>query len=358
MREKRPGRATLIGTGLIGASLGMALRRAGWHVSGVDYEASRSEEALARGALDAVGFDAGADLAIVATPVGAVVEAARQALERLGPSAVVTDVGGVKSAIVAEVASPRFVGGHPMAGSELEGPQGADASLFEGATWVLTPVEDTDPGAFRTVSALVGAVGAEVVALSPERHDALVAVVSHVPHLVAATMMVQAAEDAEEHAVLLRLAAGGFRDMTRVASGHPGIWPEVCRQNAAQIGTALERLRAALGGVIEIVAKGDGAELVALLERARRARRSLPVGAGAAGPLSELRVRIANRPGLLAELTTTAGDLGINVFDLEIAHSAEGEAGVAILVVASSQAGLLREAMEGKGMRVSVREID
>ncbi len=357
MRVAKPRRAMVVGTGLIGASAGMALRRAGWHVSGTDSDAARQAEAAERGALDEVGVDPDADLAIVAVPVGAIAHVAREALAALGPSAAVTDVGGVKASVVEAVRSPRFVGGHPMAGSELEGPQGADPSLFEGATWVLTPVGDTDPEAFRLVSSVVGDLGAEVVALSPERHDALVAIVSHVPHLVAATMMAEAAAEAEEHAVLLRLAAGGFRDMTRVASGHPGIWPEVCKQNAIPIKEGLGRLRSALDRVISTIDAGDSVGLTDLLESARKARRSLPKGAASAGPLSELRIRIPDRPGLLAELTTTAGELGINLFDLEIAHSAEGDLGVAILVVGSAQAAPLREALVANGMRVATREL-
>ena len=176
----------------------------------------------------------------MATPVRAVAAEARRALGAGG--GLVTDVGGVKASIVEAVGDARFVGGHPMAGSEQEGVDGADADLFEGATWVLTPTEGTDAAAYAQVRQIVGTLGAEVVALPPDRHDELVAVVSHVPHLTAATLMRLADERSEEHRALLRLAAGGFRDMTRIAAGHPGIWPDICSDNREAIVEVLDGL--------------------------------------------------------------------------------------------------------------------
>ncbi|HEX2272682.1 MAG TPA: prephenate dehydrogenase/arogenate dehydrogenase family protein, partial [Acidimicrobiales bacterium] len=169
-------RAAVVGTGLIGGSIGLALRARGWHVTGRDADPARAARALERGALDAVGTDTEAEITFVATPVGAVAEAARGALAHGG---VVTDVGGVKAPIVADVGHPRFVGGHPMAGAEQEGVEGSTATLFEGATWVLTPTVTTDPEAYARVRAVVSSLGANVVALPPDRHDALVALVSH-----------------------------------------------------------------------------------------------------------------------------------------------------------------------------------
>src|SRR5207237_7361505 len=177
-----PGRAAVVGTGLVGGSIGLALRARGWHVTGRDLRPERAQQALALGAIEELGDDPGAAITFVATPVGDVVAEARRAL---GAGGVVTDVGGVKGPIVAAVADPRFVGGHPMAGSEQEGVEGADASLFEGATWVLTPTDDTDAEAYSRVRSVVSSFGAEVVALRPEDHGSLVALVSHVPHLPA-----------------------------------------------------------------------------------------------------------------------------------------------------------------------------
>jgi prephenate dehydrogenase len=347
-------RAAVVGTGLIGGSIGLALRARGWHVTGRDLDPDRAGRALALGALDAVGDDPDAEITFVATPVSAVVEEARSALKSGG---VVTDVGSVKGPIVAGVDDARFVGGHPMAGSEQEGVEGATADLFDGATWVLTPRVDTDPTAYTTVRSVVTAMGAEVVALPPERHDELVALVSHVPHLAAAALMVLAAEGAEEHAALLRLAAGGFRDMTRVAAGHPGIWPDICAENRAAIVEALDRLVAALGTMRDLVVLGDRPGLLAALERARAARTNLPSRAARPEDLAEVRVPVLDRPGVLAEVTTLLGELGVNIVDIEIAHSTEGPHGVLLLVVEAAHVGLVRGALYARGYRPSARHL-
>ena len=209
----------LVGTGLIGASLGLALRRAGVTVRGFDQDPACLARAVERGAVDSAAGTlaevmAGADAAFVAVPVSGVAPAVRAALE--AGVAAVSDVGSVKAAVVRSVeeAVPvpgpvRFVGGHPMAGSDQDGVEGADADLFVGATWVLTPTERTDPAAFTRIRELVAAAGAEVVAVDPELHDSLVATVSHVPHLMSATLMKVATDASPNRDTLFRLAAGG-----------------------------------------------------------------------------------------------------------------------------------------------------
>lgn len=348
-------RAVVVGTGLIGGSIGLALRARGWHVTGRDADRARAERALSLGALDAVGDDPAAELTFIATPVSAIVGEARRTLAGGG---VVTDVGGVKGPVVAGVDDPRFVGGHPMAGSEQEGVDGATASLFEGATWVLTPEAQTDAQAYRLVRSVVTGLGAEVLALEPDRHDELVATVSHVPHLTAAALMVLAAEGAEEHASLLRLAAGGFRDMTRIAAGHPGIWPDICAENREAIVKALDALTAALSTMRDLVVLGDRPGLLQALERARHARTNLPVRAALPEELAELRVPVEDRPGALAEILTLLGQFGINIVDFDLAHSGEGPHGVLTLVVDATAADRARDALLGRGFRVSIQRLD
>lgn len=326
-----PGRANVVGTGLIGGSIGAALRGQGWHVSGTDASAAEAARAVALGAIDAVGVDPDAQITFVAVPVRAIPAAVRTALD--ATTGTVTDVGSVKANVVAEAADPRFVGGHPMAGSEQLGVEGADPDMFRGAVWVLTPSEVTDPDHHAAVRAVVRSFGAEVVELAPERHDALVAVVSHVPHLTAAALMSIADERADEHAALLRLAAGGFRDMTRVAAGTPSIWPDICSENAPAIVEVIDQLTGELGRLRDLVAGEGRGELLATLERAQAARRNLPNRAVQPEALAELRVPILDRPGGIAEVSTLAADLGVNIVDLEIAHSSEGDRGVLILLV-------------------------
>ncbi|MGH9104331.1 MAG: prephenate dehydrogenase, partial [Acidimicrobiales bacterium] len=219
----------MVGTGLIGGSIGMALRRQGWWVTGSDRDPARAQRALELGAIDEVGMDPAAAVTFLAVPAGAVVDVAKAVLSQqssprssppgaaaAGPGGrpkgrVVTDVAGVKERIVSAIGHPRFVGGHPMAGSEQEGVDGADPELFLGATWVLTPGVHTSADAYSQIQSLVRLLGANPVALQPRRHDELVALVSHTPHLTAATLMNLAAEGATSDAVVLRLAAGGFR---------------------------------------------------------------------------------------------------------------------------------------------------
>jgi prephenate dehydrogenase len=341
-------RASIVGTGLIGASVALALRADGWTVSGVDTDPARAADALAAGVIDTVGLDPEADLVVVAVPVSSVAAAARTALDACA-TATVTDVGSVKAPVAAAISDARFVGGHPMAGSEQDGLKGADANLFRGATWVLTPTDATDPVRYADLRATIGSIGADVVELSPERHDALVALVSHVPHLTAATLMGIAASTAEEHATLLRLAAGGFRDMTRVAAGHPAIWPDICAENRDAILAGLDALTAALAQVRATVAGGDRAGLLARLEVARAARINLPAGIAAADALVEVRIPVPDRPGVLAEVTTLAGELDVNIVDLEIAHSAEGDRGVLILTIDARASDRVCDALTARG---------
>ncbi|MBS1264282.1 MAG: Cyclohexadienyl dehydrogenase [Acidimicrobiaceae bacterium] len=344
------GRATVVGVGLIGGSIGLALRERGWHVSGVDSDEVRLATALEMGVIDSAGWDPVAEVTFVATPVAHIADAVSEALAA-SPSGLVTDVGSVKVPVVSAVDDPRFVGGHPMAGSEQDGIGGAVADMFVDTNWVLTPGEGTDDAAFARVRTTVASLGAEVVTLSPDRHDALVALVSHVPHLTAATLMGLAASRSEEHYAVLRLAAGGFRDMTRVAAGHPGIWPDICTENSHAIAEVLDDLIAALGVVRREVADSDREGLLARLETARAARVSLPTGAPRPSELAEVRVPIPDRHGEIAAIATLATELDVNIYDLEIAHSAEGDRGVVLLIVETELVERLKGGLMAKGYR-------
>jgi len=365
----------LIGTGLIGGSIGMALRRHGWWVSGTDRDAARAERALELGAIDEVGMDIGAAATFIAVPAGPVAGIATAVLSEqdsqfpepgmperssAGRSGVrvVTDVASTKEGIVSNVRHPRFVGGHPMAGSEQEGVDGADPELFLGATWVLTPSEDTSGDAYSQVQAIVRLLGANPVAVEPRRHDELVALVSHTPHLTAATLMNLAADASASDATLLRLAAGGFRDMTRIAAGHPGIWPDVVAANREAILSTLDRLTGSLDKVRAIVAAGDRDGLLQLLERAREGRINLPTGAPSLERATEVRLPVPDRPGVIAEVSTLLGGLGVNIFDLEIVHSAEGDRGVMVLVVDASAEEVVHAALAGRGYRTYMRRLE
>ncbi|MBT8208165.1 MAG: prephenate dehydrogenase/arogenate dehydrogenase family protein [Acidimicrobiales bacterium] len=347
--------AGVIGLGLIGGSVAVAMKDAGYEVWGVDADPDREREALANGIIDHGGIQRKTELTIIATPVDSIAKAAQLALAET--DGWVTDTGSVKARIASEVEDPRFVPGHPMAGSEQSGLSGARGTLFRGAAWVLTPTPFTADDAFGYVRQWVASLGADAVTLEPESHDRMVATVSHVPHLAAAALMNVADEHAEEHSALLRLAAGGFRDMTRIAAGSPDIWPPICLQNRSAITTALDSVLARLTTLREAVDTGDSSAIRDSLAQASRARLNLPGARTLPAALSEVRVRIKDRSGELARLTALAAELDTNIFDLEIAHSAEGPTGVIVLLVDTSQASALADALRTRDYQPSVRPI-
>ncbi len=349
-------RANVVGLGLIGGSVASALRAKGWHVTGSDRDPAQEMRALESGVISAVGTDSESEISFVATPVSEVAtEATRLLAETIG---VVTDTGSVKSGIADAVQSPRFVPGHPMAGSELIGLDGADPRLFDGAVWVLTPRDGTPDSSLALVRSVVASFGTDVVTLGAQRHDSLVAVVSHVPHLAAATLMWLADERSHGNGPMLRLAAGGFRDMTRIAAGDPGIWPDICLDNRGAILEVLDDLGSRISHIRSLVDNEDREGLLAVLGQAHSARMNLPNRAELPAELCELRVPIPDRKGELATITMLATDLNVDILDIEIAHTAEGTRGVLILVVASPSAQRLQEALAERGYRPSVRELE
>ncbi|MEM9651156.1 MAG: prephenate dehydrogenase/arogenate dehydrogenase family protein, partial [Actinomycetota bacterium] len=271
---------------------------------------------------------------------------------------IVTDVGSTKASICSQIDDPRFLGGHPMAGSDQDGISGAKADLFVGAMWVLTPGEETSQVAFATVRRLIKAVGAESIALPPAVHDELVAQVSHVPHLTSAALMNLADSTSVEHRALLRLAAGGFRDMTRISGGRPTIWPDICVANRDAIVIGLDRLIGALTTTRNLVAERDKMGLYQLLDQARTARLNLPVGYGQVDKVSELAVPVPDRPGEIAAIATLAAELDVNILDLEISHSGEGRQGVMTLIVDAAKAERLLGGLMARSYRPTLRELD
>jgi prephenate dehydrogenase len=348
-------KANVFGLGLIGGSLALALADAGYEVGGHDSDKSKIDVALEREIISFPGLYSDAEVTFVATPVGTVAQAVTESLDLT--TGVVTDVGSVKASISSQISDPRFVPGHPMAGSELDGLDGADASMFAGAVWVLTPSSNSSDAAFAVVAELVAKFGAEIVAMDAEQHDDLVAVVSHVPHLAAATLMRIADNRSEEHMALLRLAAGGFRDMTRIASGRPGIWLDICEQNKTSIVRGLDALILGLTDMRDVVAASDRDGLLSRLEQARRARMNLPTGAGSVEDLAEVRIPIPDRPGAAADVFTLSGELGVNIYDFEVVHSAEGDRGIMVTVVRAEHAEVFRGGLLARGFRPAIQPL-
>lgn len=272
------GTVAIIGVGLLGGSLGMALRARGLarRVVGIGRRRVALDQAAALGAVDDWTLDlrsgvAEAQLVVLATPVGVMPELARAAAEAMPQGAMMTDVGSTKALVVRrleELADDRFrfVGSHPMAGSEKSGVGEANARLFEGALCFVTPTARTDPNALAEVVGLWEGVGARVRRLDPAEHDRLLALASHLPHLVAAALVKAASPEA------IACAGPGFRDTTRLASGDPRMWADVCLQNREHILSALDAIGQHVGTLRHVLIEGDEAQLLAWLQNAKDIR--------------------------------------------------------------------------------------
>lgn len=330
----------VLGTGLIGASVGIALRGAGHRVRGWDPDPAALATAVDIGAVDepAASQDAalaGAGVVVLAGPVRAIVDT----VSTLRTDAIVTDVAGVKRPVVrAARGVPRFVGGHPMAGRETSGPEGASGSMFRGATWVLCP-DGADPADVDVVSELVASIGAIPTVMTAADHDVAVAAASHLPHLAAGALVRVVAGDPGA----LELAAGGFRDLTRVVTSDPGWWVDVLLANAAAVTSSLRTLSGSLDELARLVESGDDDGLRTRLEAARSIR------SGMAAPVASVGVILQDRPGEIARVGHALASSGVDLRDLQLRHATHGGGGVLTLSVRSEELAGLRGALRSEG---------
>ncbi|HEX6230454.1 MAG TPA: prephenate dehydrogenase [Actinomycetota bacterium] len=338
-------RVAVVGTGLIGTSIAMAASRAGDQVRGFDVDADVLARAAERSALTPAASlqecVRGATLVFVCTPIPVLPALVAQAL-RLAPGAVVSDVGSVKSPVMREVAGAaprvdvaRYVGGHPMGGSERSGPEHGSPSVLDGIVWVLTPAPGTADGAAERIESWVAKVGARPIRMDPERHDRLVAVVSHLPQVASTALMgLAATEEAGEPEILL-LAAGGFRDLTRLAASNPHLWSDILLANRDAVARAIDLYMERLRGLRDRVLAEDAREVEAAFGAAKEARLTLAAKPQVRSGVAVLQVPVPDRPGVLAEVTATMSDAGVNIEDIQIVHSPEGGRGTVHLTVAA-----------------------
>jgi prephenate dehydrogenase len=334
--------AAVIGTGLIGTSVAIALRTAGWHVRGYDPDAAALDLATRMEGVDpCAGIEEavdGADLVVLAGPVGAILDS----VSTLDTDALVTDVAGVKRPIVAAASRlPRFVGGHPMAGRESSGPEGASGGMFRGAIWVLTTDGASDEDLIE-MSAIVQSLGAVPVQMSALSHDRAVAAASHIPHLAAASLVSLVSREEGARA----LVAGGFRDLTRVAASEPGWWSDVLVANGDAVAFELRQLAGSLTELADLVESADREALLGRLETARGLRRSM------AAPVAAVRVILEDRPGEIAEVGRALADSGVDLRDLQLRHAVHGGGGVLTLSVKPGDARRLRAALDAADFRL------
>jgi prephenate dehydrogenase len=349
------GPVLVVGTGLLGTSIGLALRRHGVEVLLRDVNPQNVAIASGVGA----GVDAEATtpsepvrLVVVAVPPDHLASEIVAALE--SSDAVVTDVGSVKEAPLREVARrvaagdlARYVGSHPLAGSERSGPFAASSVLFDGRPWAITPHETSAPGAVGVVTALACACGATPVTLTPADHDAAVARTSHLPHLLAALVAGRLADAPSSH---LALSGQGVRDVTRIAAGDPALWQQIIAGNAPAVEALLSAVRSDLDDLLAAVRGGDRSRVAALLEQGVRGTSAIPgKHGGPAEPTAAVYVTVPDHPGELARLLADAGEIGVNVEDLHIDHDPGRPVGLVELTVAADRADFLKESLESRG---------
>ena len=346
-------RVAIIGTGLLGTSVGLAAARAGVAtVTAFDADATRLRQAATRAALearssveDAVGE---AQLVVVAVPVGSAASTIREVLAAVPAEATVTDVASTKRALAESFDDSRFVPGHPVAGGETSGPDRATAELFDGATWFLTPSAAADPARVETVERFVSALGARPVRRDAVQHDRLLALTSHLPHALANALMRVAAGEAGA----LESAGASFREMTRVAGANTSVWTDIFLENGDLIAGAVGALRTELESLEHALAGGDRSFLERSIADAQESRNELLSHAyqAEAGQLHRIRIRVPDRPGVLARITQILGAASVNIEDFELRHVSPEYGGVlVILVMGAETAELARTLLRSEG---------
>jgi prephenate dehydrogenase len=335
-------RIAVIGVGLIGGSIALAAReRAGAEVSAYDSDQAALAEASRRGAVDRVCESVSdavreAEIAFVAVPVGVAPEVLAATLAAAPSGCTVTDVGSTKRAIVAAIDDQRFVGGHPLAGAETSGVEHARADLFDGATWYLTPTPGTSGIRYEALHRLLVSLGALPAAIEPETHDTLLALVSHLPHVLANVLVSQAARALSEGGERLPATGPSFRDATRVAGSSSSIWTDIYVSNADTLIAQIDESVLALARVRELLAGGDRGAITAWNDGAAADRRALLEARLAGGELHELRAAVPNRPGVVAELALALGRAGVNIHDMALYPAPDMSEGVVAFWIAGA----------------------
>ncbi len=355
-------RVAILGVGLIGGSIGLAARRRlGAEVVGWGRSPERIARAVELGALDR-GADsveaacAGADLVFCAGPVGLLPEQAAAALAASGEDTVVSDVGSTKGELVdARGGDERFIGGHPLAGAETAGVENAREDLFEGARWYLTPTERSSGLLYDRLQRAVAGLGARPLAIDPHAHDRMMATVSHLPHVVANALAAEASESLTRDSERLPEIGPSFRDTTRVAGSNPAIWADIFASNRDAVADSVESVARRLEAAARLIRAGDRDAVAAWHAAAGEDRRRLLESELAAGPLRELRIVVANRPGTIAELALALGEAGVNIEDMALYPAADMTSGAVTLWVAGDeQAARAADLIHGLGHTVSV----
>jgi prephenate dehydrogenase len=355
LTEESPTKVAVLGVGLIGGSIGLAARqRLGAEVVGYGRTPATIARAVEIGALDRGAASIaeaceGVDLVFCAGPVAALPAQAGEALAACGPDTVVSDVGSTKGELVAALGEDeRFIGGHPLAGAETAGVDNARADLFEGARWYLTPTEHSSGLLYDRLQRTVAGLGARPQAIDPGAHDRLLATISHLPHVVANALVAEAAAELSRDSERMPEVGPSFRDTTRVAGSNPTIWADIFASNREAVADSVEAVARRLGEAAELIRRGDRDAVAAWHAAAGEDRRRLLESDLDAGPLRELRIVVANRPGTIAALALALGEAGVNIEDMALYPAPDMTSGAVTLWVAGDEqaeraAALVRE---------------
>ncbi|HZT94111.1 MAG TPA: prephenate dehydrogenase/arogenate dehydrogenase family protein [Gaiellaceae bacterium] len=359
--ETGPGRPravehlAVVGTGLVGTSVALAAGRTGTRCRAFDADSGVLEGAAARGAVEPApslaGAVADAQLVVVAVPVGSAPSVVQKVLAAVGEDAVVTDVASTKRPL-ASIADPRFVPGHPVAGGATGGPARAAADLFDAATWFLTPTDASSAESIALVERFVASLGAHAVRTDAAAHDRLLALTSHLPHALANLLMLRVAEAAAADDAPLAFAGASLREMTRLAGANSAIWSDIFLGNADEIAAALAGFRGSLDELEQALQGGDRGRIETTIATAAAARERLESFAYRTAPaqLNRIRIRVPDRPGVLARITQILGAAQINLEDFELRHVSPEYGGVLVILVAGADnAARARELLRREG---------
>ena len=340
-------RVAVLGVGLIGGSIGLAARqRLAADVAGFDVVSENLEQATELGAIDRSAGSVeeavdGAELIFCAAPVSVLPELVRAALATSLQDAIVTDVGSTKRDLIASLAGEpgleRFIGGHPLAGTETAGVAGSRVDLFEGARWYLTPTETSGGLFYDRLQRAIADLGARPQAIEAAAHDRLMATVSHLPHVLANVLVAEAAEALSDESERLPAVGPSFRDTTRVAGANPTIWTDIFAANGESVAGAIDGLVKRLTETAEVLRAGDAARIASWHAGAGDSRRRLLESELVGGPLRELQIAVENRPGTVAEVALALGGAGVNIEDMALSPAADMRTGAISLWIAGSE---------------------
>lgn len=357
---------SIIGLGLIGGSLGLAIksRNKNIRITGFDKDRESLQKALELQAIDDSVEElgaavSGADVVFLAVPVGNIAPIAKQIIGLVAPHCIITDVGSTKCVIVRDIKKEHpdfsnFIGGHPMTGSEITGIEGATADLFIDCYYILTPTQDTDADGYNKLHTFLKNLGAKVIALAPEKHDKIMSMISHLPHVISSALVNSVSPVLEEDDSLAIIAGGGFRDMTRIAASNPGIWLDIFLSNPRAVEKAIDKFISQMlefKNKLHSLDKGQIREWLVGAQLAKAKIQGLPDGSVQD---TYLRILISDKPGAISEVTVAIGSKAINIDDMQMIHTEGNRAILECRISGENKAVEAAKEIRGLGYQVQI----